>query len=64
MLSVSNSGYDWGAYHAGVRFVLDTMSPDSVALMNDSVYVVPDALEAFLQRVDRVLATSSARRTA
>ena len=51
VLSVPNTGHDWGAYHAGLGFVLDRCSPRSIVLMNDSVYVITDRLEAFLERV-------------
>ena len=53
LLSVPNNGYDWGAYHAGLGFVLGRCAPRSVTLMNDSVYVIEDALEGFLQQADR-----------
>ena len=53
VLSVPNTGHDWGAYHAGLGFVLDRCAPRSIVLMNDSVYVIPDRLEAFLERVAR-----------
>jgi hypothetical protein len=53
VLSVPNSGYDWGAYHAGLGFVLARCAPASVTLMNDSVYVIAEALESFLERADR-----------
>jgi len=52
VLSVPNTGHDWGAYHAGLGFVLGRCAPRSVTFMNDSVYVVPEALHAFLERVD------------
>jgi hypothetical protein len=49
--AVPNTGHDWGAYQAGLRFVLDELAPRSVVLANDSVYVVPDRLGPFLDRL-------------
>lgn len=49
--SVPNTGYDWGAYQAGLRFAMDELEPQSVVLANDSVYVIPDRLGPFLDRL-------------
>ena len=65
ILSVPNTGHDWGAYHAGLRFSPDECNPRSLTFMNDSVYVVEDAPRG-LPRAGRrqPRPTSLARRTA
>ena len=50
--AVPNTGHDWGAYQAGLRFALDEMQPRSVVLANDSVYVIPGRMTGFLERLD------------
>jgi hypothetical protein len=49
--AVPNTGHDWGAYQAGLRFALEELAPSSVVLANDSVYVVSERLTAFLDRL-------------
>jgi hypothetical protein len=52
VLRVPNTGLDWGSYQAGIRYLLDRFDPASVLLANDSVYVLPDRLGPFLDRLD------------
>ena len=66
VLRIPNTGYDWGSYQAGLRYVLDRFEPASVLLANDSVYVLSDRLGPFLDRlealpVDVAAATDSAQ---
>ena len=49
---VPNTGLDWGSYQAGLGYVVERFEPGAVLLANDSVYVVPDRLGAFLDRLD------------
>ena len=51
LISVPNTGHDWGAYHDGLGYVLDTCRPESVTLMNDSVYVIDERLSVFLEHL-------------
>ena len=44
LISCRNTGHDWGAYHEGLGYVLDRCRPESMTLMNDSVYVIPERL--------------------
>ena len=39
--AVPNTGHDWGAYQAGLRYVLEELEPASVLLANDSVSSCP-----------------------
>lgn len=50
ILTVPNTGHDWGAYHAGLQFVMASAKPQSVTLTNDSVFVIPERLPAFLDK--------------
>ncbi len=52
VVRVPNNGLDWGSYHAGLAYVLERFEPEGVLLANDSVYVVPDRLGAFFDRLD------------
>jgi hypothetical protein len=53
---VPNSGLDWGSYQAGLRYVRERFNPGSVTFANDSVYVIPERLRPFLDRMDALAA--------
>ncbi len=52
VLSVPNTGYDWGRTTPVSASSSSECDPGSVTFMNDSVYVIDDALAPFLERVD------------